>query len=148
MLEEQGEVTVVDGDFAWVACRAQVDCARCARGEGCGGGILGRWLGDRLHRVRVLHDGAAGVGDCVVIGIDERALAQAALLIYGVPLVAMLGGAILGQSWYGTDVAAGIGLLGGLAAGFAWLAGFSRKIRRHRRLQPRIIRRVGVVESA
>lgn len=140
-------VTVVDGDFAWVACRAQVDCARCARGEGCGGGVLGRWLGDRLHRVRVIHDGTAAVGDCVVIGIDERALAHVAALIYGVPLVAMLVGAIVGHAWFGTDVAAGIGLLLGLAAGFAWLSGFSRKIRRHRRFQPRIIRRVGAVES-
>lgn len=146
-MEEQGEVTVVDGDFAWVACRAQVDCARCARGEGCGGGVLGRWLGDRLHRVRVVSDGGVGVGDCVVIGIDERALAESAMLIYGVPLLAMLTGAVIGDAWGASDAAAGVGLLAGLAAGFAWLAGFSRKIRHHRRYQPRIIRRVGVVES-
>lgn len=140
MIEERGEVTAVDGGFAWVACRAQQDCARCAAGQGCGGGVLGRWLGDRLHRVRVLHDGAARVGDCVVIGVSERALFGAAALVYGVPLACALGGAVAGHA-LGGDGAAFAGLCAALAAGFLWVRAFSRKIPVQRWFQPVIVRR-------
>lgn len=147
MLEEQAEVTVVDGGLAWVACRAQQDCARCAAGKGCGGGLLGRWLGDRLHRVLVVHDGGVQAGDCVVIGLDERALVLMAALVYGVPLLFMFSGGALAHALYGADAATGLGMAAGLGLGFAWLAAFSRKIRRHRRFQPRVMRRVTAAES-
>ncbi|MFN2300889.1 MAG: SoxR reducing system RseC family protein [Gammaproteobacteria bacterium] len=142
MIEEQAEVTDIDGLHAWVACRAQQDCARCAAGNGCGGGILGRWLGDRLHRVRVVHQGEIAVGDCVIIGLDERALLRAAAAIYGIPLLAMLAGAVTGQTLYGHDAAALAGAAAGLAAGFAWVRVFSRKMARYRRFQPAVLRRV------
>ena len=132
MIEEQAEVVELDGAHAWVACRAQQDCARCAEGRGCGGGVLGRWLGDRLHRVRAIHDGHAQVGDCVVIGVDPRVVLFAALLIYGAPLAALL--ADHGAGAFG-------GLVLGLAAGFLWVRGFSRKIPVQRWFEPAILRR-------
>lgn len=141
MIEERGEVTAVDGGFAWVACRAQQDCARCAAGQGCGGGILGRWLADRLHRVRVVHDGSARVGECVVIAVSERALFLAAALVYGVPLATALAGAVAGRMVSGTEVAAFAGLVLGLGAGFLWVRAFSRKIPVQRWFQPAIVRR-------
>lgn len=142
MIEEQAEVTAIDADGAWVACRAQAGCARCAEGRGCGGGLLGRWLGDRLHRVYVIHQGGLAVGDCVVIGLDERAVLRAALLVYGVPLGALLAGAWLGHVLYASDLAALAGAALGLLVGFGWVRAFSRKIRRHRGFQPAVLRRV------
>ena len=147
MIEEQAEVTAIEGPYAWVTCRAQQDCARCAEGKGCGGGILGRWLGDRLHRVRVTYQGDLGIGDCVVIGLDERVLFSLALLVYGLPLVLMFVGAALGHGWIGGDVAAGVGMLVGLSVGFAWVHGFSRKMRLVRQFQPMVMRRVFSAES-
>lgn len=142
MIEEQAEVTDIDGVHAWVSCRAQQGCARCAAGNGCGGGVLGRWLGDRLHRVRVVHQGGIAVGDCVVIGLDERVLLRAAAAVYGVPLAALLVGASAGQALYGTDAAALAGAAAGFAAGFAWVHVFSRKMARYKRFQPAVLRRV------
>ena len=52
MITETGRVLQVEGEWALVACRRQVECARCAAGRGCGGGVLGKLLGDRLHHVR------------------------------------------------------------------------------------------------
>ncbi len=147
MLEEQAEVTAIDGPHAWVACRAQQDCVRCAEGKGCGGGILGRWLGDRLHRVRVTFQGDLRVGDCVIIGLDERVLFSLALLVYGLPLVLLFVGAVLGNWWFGGDAATGLGMLVGLSAGFAWVHGFSRKMRQVRHFQPTVMRRVFSAES-
>ena len=141
MIEEQAEVIELDGAHAWVACRAQQDCTRCAEGRGCGGGVLGRWLGDRLHRVRAVHDGRARVGDCVVIGVDPRVVLFAALLIYGAPLAALRVGAVVGAQLTGTDAGAFGGLVVGLAAGFLWVRGFSRKIPVQRWFEPAILRR-------
>lgn len=143
MIEEQAAVADIDGPHAWVACRAQRDCPRCAEGRGCGGGLLGRWLGDRLHRVRVVHDGGIEVGDCVVIGLEERMLVRATLLVYGIPLLSLFAGAILAAMLGGGSEAWTItGGLAGLAAGFSWLKWFSRKIRGDRRFQPVVLRRV------
>jgi sigma-E factor negative regulatory protein RseC len=141
VIEEQAEVTEVDGDTAWVACRAQQECARCAAGNGCGGGVLGRWLGDRLHRVRVTHDGSIRVGQCVVIGVDERVVLHAAAVVYGVPLLALVGGALVGETVSGSDAGAIAGLIVGLAAGFLWVRSFSRKIPVQRWFQPAVLRR-------
>lgn len=141
MIEEQAEVTAVEGSHAWVACRAQQGCARCAAGNGCGGGLLGRWLGDRLHRVRVVHAGGIAVGDCVVIGLDERALLRLAAAVYGIPLAALIGGAVAAEALYGTDSAALAGAAAGLAGGFAWVRAFSRKMSANRRFQPAVLRR-------
>jgi sigma-E factor negative regulatory protein RseC len=141
VIEEQGEVLAVDDAHAWVACRAQQDCARCAEGRGCGGGLLGRLLGDRLYRVRAIHDGGISEGDCVVIGLDERVLVRAAAAVYGVPLVLMVAGAVAGQSVYGADLAALAGAGAGLAVGFAWVRAFSRKMLAHRQFQPAVLRR-------
>lgn len=141
MIEEQAEVTEVNGGYAWVACRAQQDCARCATGNGCGGGLLGRWLGDRLHRVRVTHDGSVRVGECVVIGVDERVVLHAAAVVYGVPLVALGVGALAGEAVFASDAGAFGGLVAGLAAGFLWVRSFSRKIPVQRWFQPAVLRR-------
>ena len=141
MIEEQAEVTEVDGGHAWVACRAQQDCARCAAGNGCGGGLLGRWLGDRLQRIRVTHDGSVRVGECVVIGIDARVVLHAAGVVYGVPLVAMVAGALAGDAAFGSDAGAFAGLVAGLAAGFLWVRAFSRKMPVQRWFQPAVLRR-------
>ncbi|MEX0900198.1 MAG: SoxR reducing system RseC family protein [Gammaproteobacteria bacterium] len=141
MIEEQAEVTEVDGQYAWVACRAQQDCARCAAGQGCGGGLLGRWLGNRLQRVRVTHDGSVRVGECVVIGVDDRVVLRAAAIVYGVPLVALGAGALIGEAVSGSDAGAFGGLVMGLAAGFLWVRSFSRKIPVQRWFQPAVLRR-------
>lgn len=141
MIEEQGEVTALDDAHAWVLCRAQQGCARCDAGRGCGGGVLGRWLGDRLHRVRALHSGGLKVGDCVVIGVDERVLMRAAAVIYGIPLTALLIGAVAGQAWAGSDGGALAGAAAGLLAGFTWVRAISRKMLSHRLFQPAVLRR-------
>lgn len=141
MIEEQAEVTAIDGRHAWVSCRSRVDCRRCAEGRGCGGGLIGRWLGDRLHEVRVGHDGGIEVGDCVVIGVDERALLYATVVVYGVPLAGMLAGALAGDRWLGGDLGALAGAGAGLAIGFTWMRAFSRKMRSRRLFEPTVLRR-------
>lgn len=121
MIEETGRIVAAEGDFAWIEARSRKDCARCARGEGCGGGLIGRWLGNRLHRVRARNPARIPVGTMVRISVSERAVLAAALLMYLLPLLGLLGGTLAGHAVSGgQDAVAALAGGAGLLAGFAW----------------------------
>lgn len=128
MIEEPATVLRVAGDAAWVRCEREAGCARCAEGRGCGGGLLGRLLGDRLREIRVLRQPAdLQAGERVILALDEGVLLRGAFLVYLLPLLCLGLGAGLAawaaSAWLPTAVrepAAVAGALAGLAAGFAW----------------------------
>jgi positive regulator of sigma E activity len=68
-----------------------------------------------------------------VVGIADGSVLHSALRVYGVPLAAMLGGALLAQQAWPGDVAAVSGLLAGGLLG-AWVA------RGARAAHPRVLR--------
>ena len=142
MITETGRVLSVEGDWAWVACRRQVECARCAEGRGCGGGVLGKLLGDRLHKVRAATGSVAVVpGDQVLIGLGEDAVLRAAAAVYLVPLLlALAGGVAVVTVTGGGDLAALLGAAAGLLAGLAWARGYSRRHAADTTLQPVVLR--------
>lgn len=90
MILEAGRVVRTQGELAWVEATSRRDCARCAEGKGCGGGLLGRWLGDRLHRIRVDNPDQIPEGAWVEMALDERVLLLAALAAYVPPLLGLL----------------------------------------------------------
>ena len=142
MITEIGRVLEVEGDWAWVACRRQVECARCAEGRGCGGGVLGRLLGDRLHKVRAA-TGAIAVrpGDQVLIGLGEDVVLRAAAAVYLVPLLLALAGGVAATALTGGGDPAGIvGAVAGLLLGLGWARGYSRRNAANASLQPVILR--------
>jgi sigma-E factor negative regulatory protein RseC len=143
LITETGRVLEVEGEWAWVACRRQVECARCAEGRGCGGGILARLLGDRLHKIRVA-TGSIVVepGDQVVIGLGEDVVLRAAAVVYLVPLLlALAGGAAAMALTGGGDPAAILGAAAGLVVGLRWARGYGRRNAASASLQPVILRR-------
>lgn len=143
MITETGRVLEVDGEWAWIACRRQVECARCAEGRGCGGGVLGKLLGDRLHRVRATTGKVqVATGDLVTIGLAEHAILQAAAVVYLAPLLAALaGGAIAVALTDGGDLPAIAGAIVGLLGGLAWARHFSRRHEADADFQPVVLRR-------
>lgn len=143
MITETGRVLEVEGDWAWVACRRQVECARCAEGRGCGGGVLGRLLGDRLHKVRAATGSVAVTpGDQVLIGLGEDVVLRAAAAVYLVPLLlALAGGAVATGLTAGGDLAAIIGAACGLVLGLGWARGYSRRSAADASFNPVILRR-------
>lgn len=143
MITETGHVLEIDAGHAWVACRRQLECERCARGQGCGGGVIGRMLGDRLHRVRVATGGLPlEPGDQVRIGLDEEAVMRAAFVVYLVPLVAAIGLGALAWGLFGSDLSAALGTAAGLAGGLAWARGYSQRHAGDARFQPVVLERV------
>lgn len=143
MITETGRVIGVEGEWARVACRRQVECQRCAEGRGCGGGVLGRLLGDRLHEIRAA-TGAVDVvpGDQVVIGLGEDAVMRAAAAVYLVPLLlALAGGAGAAALSGGGDMPAILGAVAGLILGLRWARAYGRRNAASTALQPVILRR-------
>ena len=67
---------------------------------------MGRLLGDRQYRVRVVYEhGAPNVGDPVSLSLDESVILRGALLAYLLPLAGLLIGALTGQLIGGESLA-------------------------------------------
>lgn len=146
MIEETAHVVEAEGDYAWVETERRSSCGSCSA-KGCGTGALSKILGRRSQRLKVLNPIDAKPGDTVVLGIHEQALLKGSLAVYIVPLLAMLGGALLGEGlapqWGGDPESMSLlfGLFG-LAAGFFWLRLYNRRLSRDERFMAVILRNV------
>lgn len=131
MIEENAHVVAVEGDSAWVETERRSSCGSCAA-KGCGTGALSKVLGARKQRMKVRNPVGARVGDSVVLGIEERALLLGSLMVYILPLIAMLGGGLLGEvlaPQWGLEAEGPSLLFGalGLVGGFLWLRAYNRR---------------------
>ncbi|MDH5299874.1 MAG: SoxR reducing system RseC family protein [Gammaproteobacteria bacterium] len=147
MLEETAVVVDVEGDFAWVQTQRQSACGSCAANKGCGTAVVGKAIGNKLTRVRAINRANAKRGDQVIVGIQPQALVRGSLIVYLLPLLGLLVGALFGGVVFlllereyveGWRV---ICSLAGLAAGFWGLARFSRRIAENSAYQMIVLRR-------
>jgi sigma-E factor negative regulatory protein RseC len=131
MIIETAHVLRVSGSVAWVRCDGHAGCQRCAQGQGCGGGVMGRLLGERLREVTVDAGGfRLASGDRVRIGLSETALLKSSLVMYLLPLLTMLGAALIADrlapaAWQ--ELASVAAALPGLWAGLALARAFGRR---------------------
>lgn len=119
MITERGRVIALKGDQIWVQTIRQNACTSCSARHGCGQRALASVTAGRANQVLVDNSLGARVGDEVMVAIDESTLLRASLLVYSVPLLGLVLGAVLGhQSVPGSDGPAIVfgGL--GLALGF------------------------------
>lgn len=120
MITENGRVVAVKGDKAWVQTIRASACESCSARSGCGQRVLAGASAGRANQVLVANHLNARVGDEVSIAIEESALLSASLLVYAVPLLLLVLGAVVGQQWFpAQDAGAVAGAIAGLAAGFA-----------------------------
>lgn len=141
MIEERGTVVAVADKAVWVQTIRQSTCGSCSARKGCGQGALASMTDGRANQVRVHNGIGAKVGDQVTLGIEESQLLRASLLVYALPLMLLLGGALLaGAIWPGLDGPAIAGGLLGLALGFGLLKIVSRDGGDHPNLQPVLLR--------
>lgn len=137
MSEAQGTVTAVDGDYAIVQTE-EGGCGRCQEPGGCGSVSVGRMFCSAPRTWRVLNPRGAAVGEKVSISVATGAVGASALLIYVLPLVALIGGAVLGAA-----LMADVGAIAGAAAGLlvAWRLVIHQQKQRHcdPRFHPHIV---------
>ena len=94
MIEENGTVVELKGkSLAVVMCRKSSLCEHCATNGSC-------MLGDDGHTrlIEVKNDLGANVGDHVRIATTTRSFLQSSFLLYIVPLIALVIGALVGKA--------------------------------------------------
>lgn len=121
MIEVPGEVVELDGAMARVRTRARSGgCGRCDEPGGCGSAKVGSMFRAEHADIWVRNPVEAGIGERVLVCLDEEVSVRAALLGYMIPVVGIVIGAVAGVLVGGTgggDGAALLGALAGLAAG-------------------------------
>ena len=146
MLEEEGVVLAIDGDIAEVVTRKKSACGGCAARSGCGTSLVESLFPSRTRSFRASNEVRAQEGDQVVIGLDESALQTASLLVYLVPLLGLIGGAILG-AWLGPGPDGGhaelfsiVGGVGGFFISLGAVRRYSDMLSRKPVFQARVLR--------
>jgi sigma-E factor negative regulatory protein RseC len=144
LIEEQGQVVALEGEYAWVETMQSSSCGQCAARKGCGTAALSSIFNRGTSKIKVLNQIRAGAGEQVVLGLRENALLHGAFVAYFIPIVSMLIAAGMVQwLWQPASELAEIGAgFIGLAAGLLWLRRFSARIATDARYQPVILRRV------
>jgi len=140
MVEAQGQIVKIDGDFVWVETEIKSGCNRCSARSGCGTGILSGVLGRRRPQLRVPNSLGAKVGEAVVVAVEESGVVTGSLLLYLLPLFMMIFGAVTGDTLSGEGGAIILAALG-LMSGF-WVAKvLTRGAAVSRQLRPVLVRR-------
>jgi len=115
-------------------------CGLCGKTRGCGNAFWGKLFGHKNSSLQVRNDIDAKVGQSVIVGIDEKAFMKSALLLYLVPLVTLLIGAILASQVSPADISAMLGAVVGLVLGFLWVKAHIAGRDYNQNYQPKILR--------
>ncbi|WP_078084271.1 SoxR reducing system RseC family protein [Microbulbifer mangrovi] len=146
MIEERGRVVALDDGGVWVETVQRSGCHSCAAKSGCGTGLLGDfWAKASQVRVSVAPEmlSRTQLHDTVVIGIAENTLASSALVVYLMPLVALVLGALAGDALAGvsgSELWAICGALGGLFLGAVCVRLYSHLQRHNPAMAPQLLR--------
>jgi sigma-E factor negative regulatory protein RseC len=143
MIIESGRVVAIENDALWVETVRQSSCESCSVQKGCGHGLISKAVGGRSHHVRALLapdcQQVFQLGDDVEIAVPERVVVGGALLVYILPLLSLLVGAMLMSQWYSADAWVALGALLGLVAGLAVVRIHAWWTRNNCQLQPRVL---------
>ncbi len=142
MILETGRILAIEPKGLWVETLQRSACGSCQAQKGCGQRLLAS-VGANASYLWVLLDGSDAanyrLGDEVQIGVPEDVIAKGALLVYLVPLIAMMVAVILAHSQAMRDGATAVCALGGLLLGAAIVRVRSWQIRFDTRLQPVLV---------
>ncbi|MBL4799273.1 MAG: SoxR reducing system RseC family protein [Oleispira sp.] len=139
MIEEQVIVTSLDVGGVWVEGVQQSACGSCSAKAGCGKHTMSQ-LGRKVS-LWLSKDDSSGndltIGQQVIVGLPEGAILRSTLVLYGIPLMFLLAGAIVGHTLAGE-------LASILLSIFSMLLGFklarNRAENNKRHWQPKFLR--------
>lgn len=119
MIEKAATVIAIEGKLAVLNVTKQSSCGTCAAKSGCGTSVLSEVFG-RESVLRAYNQIGAKCGDSVTVAIPEAIMLKVSFMMYMLPLLAMLGFAILGQTLFANElisiVAGVLGFVFGLIA--------------------------------
>jgi sigma-E factor negative regulatory protein RseC len=148
VIEESARIVQVEGDFAWVETQRRSSCGTCSSEKGCSTSAMSKLLNQKPLRVRVHNPLGGAVGDSVIIGLQDAALVRSSLVVYLLPLLAMIVGAILVRAMDGGEGVAALAGLAGLSMGFLGVRAFGRRAADNPLYQAVILRRADGLSRA
>ena len=139
-LTKTGVVKAVDGITAVVVTKLDPGCESCKAKNACSS------LGGTGANVQVRARNTAGAqaGDVVTIGLRSASLLKVTFLVYMVPILALLGGIVLGYflaKLFSVDENILVGILAGLAlvGSFIWVKKKGDKFSERQEFVPEVI---------
>lgn len=121
MIEEYAVVTSCVNSRVTLEIERRTACSLCGQKRGCGNATWGKLLGHKSHAFEAENSIHANVGDSVVVGIDEHTMLNSVFLLYVLPLLAMLIGAVLADSFLKNEFLVILSAALGLVLGFLWV---------------------------
>jgi sigma-E factor negative regulatory protein RseC len=91
LASEQGIVLRTDSGSAWVKTTRSSACKGCTSRDSC------HTMDGKEMEVKALNPAGAGVGDRIVLNIENGSLLKATFLIYVFPILFLVAGAVIGQ---------------------------------------------------
>ena len=127
MIEEHARVIAVQNGQLLLEAQTKASCSACAVKQGCGTSVISKWVGRKFTRFQAPNTVNARVGDEVVVGLAEDAMLKGSVLVYLLPLLAMIGFALLADSLIAADTASReLMVLIAAVAGFSLMLVISR----------------------
>ncbi len=145
MIEQTGKVVAVEQGIAWVQTVQQSTCSTCSANKGCGTAVLNKLSSGRVMQMPFKDHLGVDVGDSVVVGIPDDALLKASFLVYFMPLLLLVLGAVLADKlWPDNEIYSVLAGLSGLFFGFILVKIMASSSRMAADTQPVLIRRAAV----
>lgn len=143
MIEEQVVISSITPEGAWVEGMQQSACGSCSAKAGCGQHTMSQ-LGRKVSLwlpLSDLNDEASQepfrIGQQIVVGLPEGAILRSTVVLYGLPLIALVFGAIAGHAIWGEAGSIALSVLS-MLLGFKAARYWSLKNKQH--WQPHFIR--------
>ena len=142
MLKESGRVVAVDQDSLWVETIQKSTCGSCVAQKGCGQSLLSR-LGAKPVYLRVLLEGRPAhkykVDDTIQLGIADNLVVKGSLVIYLLPLLAMLVFTLIAHTVIAYEIATVLSAIIGFFLGSFLVYWYAKSYDNHNLYQPFII---------
>jgi positive regulator of sigma E activity len=139
-MRETGKVVSTKNDRAEVEVAAKGECEHCTAHGIC------NWTGTSLRKVLAVNKVGAGTDDVVELETVEGSGAKTNLLVFGIPVVFMFAGVLIGGLVLRKDAWSGILAGVGLALGFGIVKIIDVSVNRSGRSLPVVTRRMSADE--
>jgi len=140
MIEESGTVLSIEEGFAEVETIRTSSCTSCRARHGCGHHAIAQVSPSNRMLMKAIDPLTVKVGQKVVVGIPEDTLLQASLWMYLIPLLGLVGGAVLPSLWGGESEISVVLSIFGFAGGLLLAKKKSKQEINNPNYYPKILR--------
>jgi len=153
MIEESAIVISSDNDIIVIETQKKSSCGSCSVNKTCGTGIISKYFSPKTIEFSIKNTINAKVGDAIIVGINERVFLLGSFLMYILPLLFILGFALIGDFIAGLVEFANSEFFVIIMAciGFVSSFGFMRYLLNNKlnllQFNPELIRKVDIIKT-